>query len=97
MANVPSDPAPGLVITVTGEDLDLRGNGIGRWQTWVISVPGLLPGEVARVQLQQRKRSLWIARKTESLLPATDSRKPPCILAKDCGGCTLQHLSLIHI
>jgi len=93
MANVPSDPAPGLVITVTGEDLDLRGNGIGRWQTWVISVPGLLPGEVARVQLQQRKRSLWIARKTESLLPATDSRKPPCILAKDCGGCTLQHLA----
>ena len=92
MANVHSDPVPGLVITVTGEDLDLRGNGIARWQNWVIVVPFLLPGEVARVQLQQRKRSQWFARRTESLLPATDSRRPPCILANDCGGCTLQHL-----
>ncbi|MGC6483529.1 MAG: 23S rRNA (uracil(1939)-C(5))-methyltransferase RlmD [Synechococcus sp.] len=92
MANVHSEPVPGLLITVTGDDLDLRGNGIARWQTWVVSVPFLLPGEVARVQLQQRKRSLWLARKTESLLPAQNFRKPPCILAKDCGGCTLQHL-----
>ena len=92
MATVHPDPVPGLVITVTGEDLDLRGNGIARWQNWVIVVPFLLPGEVARVQLQQRKRSQWFARRTESLLPATDSRRPPCILANDCGGCTLQHL-----
>ena len=92
MANVHSDPVPGLVITVTGEDLDLRGNGIARWQNWVIVVPFLLPGEVARVQLQQRKRSQWFARRTESLLAATDARRPPCILANDCGGCTLQHL-----
>ena len=92
MATVRPDPVPGLVITVTGEDLDLRGNGIARWQNWVIVVPFLLPGEVARVQLQQRKRSQWFARRRESLLPATDSRRPPCILANDCGGCTLQHL-----
>ena len=92
MANVKSDPVPGLVITVTGDDLDLQGNGIARWQNWVVVVPSLLPGEVARVQLQQRKKTRWFARRTESLLPATDARKPPCILAKDCGGCTLQHL-----
>ncbi len=92
MANISSNPVPGLVITITGEDLDLRGNGIARWQNWVIVVPSLLPGEVARVQLQQRKRSHWIGRRTESLLAASDARKPPCILASDCGGCTLQHL-----
>jgi len=93
MAETNPNPVPGLVITVTGEDLDLRGNGIARWQNWVVVVPFLLPGEVARVQLQQRKRSQWFARRTESLLPAIDGRKPPCILANDCGGCSLQHLS----
>ncbi len=93
MAETNPNPVPGLVITVTGEDLDLRGNGIARWQNWVIVVPFLLPGEVARVQLQQRKRSQWFARRTERLLPAVDGRKPPCILANDCGGCSLQHLN----
>ena len=92
MAETNPTPVPGLVITVTGEDLDLRGNGIARWQNWVVVVAGLLPGEVARVQLQQRKRSQWLARRTESLLAAVDGRKPPCILANDCGGCSLQHL-----
>ena len=92
MAKTVHDPVPGLVITVTGDDLDLHGNGIARWQNWVIVVPSLLPGEVAKVQLQQRKRSRWFARRTESLLPAVDARRPPCILANDCGGCTLQHL-----
>ena len=93
MAETNPNPVPGLVITVTGEDLDLRGNGIARWQNWVVVVPFLLPGEVARVQLQQRKRAQWLARRTESLLPAIEGRKPPCILANDCGGCSLQHLN----
>ena len=51
MAKTVHDPVPGLVITVTGDDLDLHGNGIARWQNWVIVVPSLLPGEVAKVQI----------------------------------------------
>jgi len=96
MADVLTAPEPGLVITLKGADLNLKGEGLARWQGWVIVVPGLLPGEVARVQLQQRRRSQWNGRRTETLFPAPGARKPPCILAESCGGCTLQHVEDDH-
>lgn len=92
MAEMDPRPEPGLTITLKGEDLTLQGEGIARWQGWVIVVPDLLPGEVSRVQLQQRRRSQWRGRRIETLLPAEGARQAPCIHADRCGGCTLQHL-----
>lgn len=83
---------PGLTIDVSAMDLDRDGCGLARWQDWVIVVPDLLPGETARVQLQQRQRSRWRSRRLELLTASPARRRPPCILASDCGGCTLQHL-----
>lgn len=85
-------PRPGLTIEVEAVDLDRDGKGVARWNNWVIVVPGLLPGERAKVQLQQRQRSRWLSRRVESVTVSRDRRRPPCILANDCGGCTLQHL-----
>ena len=39
----------------------------------------------------QRKKSQWFARHLKTLVAAPGARKSPCILAKDCGGCSLQH------
>ena len=55
-------PSPGLIIDVEATDLDQHGFGISRWNGWVIVTPDHLPGEKARVQLQQRQRSRWRAR-----------------------------------
>lgn len=85
-------PKPGLVVQLEGIDLDRDGNGLARWNNWVIVVPGLLPGEKASVQLQQRRKSRWLSRLVQRHSHSEDRRKPPCILASDCGGCTLQHL-----
>ena len=86
-------PSPGLVIDVEATDLDQHGFGISRWHGWVIVTPDHLPGEKARVQLQQRQRSRWRARRLTLLRPSPSRQRPPCILATECGGCTLQHLS----
>lgn len=93
MTSLPDSPKPGLKITVQGEDLDRQGRGIARWNGWVITVPELLPGETASVQLLQRQRRLWLGRKVQTLEPSPQARRPPCILAHTCGGCTLQHIS----
>ena len=87
-----TSPKPGRLIEVEAVDLDRDGHGLARWMGWVIVVPDLLPGERAQVQLQKRQRSRWLSRRI-SLIRASDGRRrPPCILAADCGGCTLQHL-----
>ena len=92
--NLNSDePRPGLSINVEAVDLDRDGKGLARWNNWVIVVPDLLPGERANVQLQQRQRSRWLSRRVEQISDSKDRRRPPCILANDCGGCTLQHLA----
>ena len=93
MAQSLSDPpVAGQIITVLGTDLNHQGLGLARWQGWVVIVPQLLPGEEAQVQLLQRKKSQWFARHLKTIVAAPGARKPPCILAKDCGGCSLQHL-----
>ena len=87
-------PHPGLTIDVVGEDLDQQGRGLARWNGWVITVPELLPGEEAKVKVQQRQRRMWLARRVEIISSSPHARRPPCILARDCGGCSLQHLSV---
>ncbi|MEB3253884.1 MAG: 23S rRNA (uracil(1939)-C(5))-methyltransferase RlmD [Synechococcus sp.] len=88
----PTSPRPGLLVQLTATDLDRNGDGLARWNNWVIVVPGLLPGESADVQLQQRVRSRWLSRVVHRHNDDSGRRQPPCILARDCGGCSLQHL-----
>jgi 23S rRNA (uracil1939-C5)-methyltransferase len=74
-------------------DLGHEGQGIGRWGDAVVFVPGALPGERVRVRLLHRARRHWLA-ELQSLIVASDQRRrPPCVLADRCGGCSLQHLS----
>jgi len=87
----PQVPRPGLIIDVEATDLDREGRGVARWNSWVVVVPDLLPGERARVQLQQRQKARWLSRRLELRHSSPERRSRPCILAKDCGGCTLQH------
>ena len=88
-------PTPGGVVEVECRDLDRDGKGLASWNNWILVIPDLLPGERARVQFQQRQRSRWIARTVELLSPSEHRRKPPCMLANQCGGCTLQSLDEI--
>ena len=96
MTDVTSPHSPplrvGQHLDLTVDDLDQEGRGVGRSEGQVVFVAGGLPGERLRVRLSHRARRHWFAELEERLLSSPDRRRPPCILAERCGGCTLQPL-----
>ncbi len=73
-------------------DLAADGRGIGRCEGEVVFVAGGLPGDQVRLRLSGRSRGQLQGRIEQILVPSADRRRPPCILADHCGGCTLQAL-----
>ena len=87
-------PGPNAEISIT--DLTQHGDGIGRLEEAdgsVGFVAGAVPGDRVRVRLQGRRRRFWPAELVVVVEPSPDRRRPPCILADHCGGCSLQPLS----
>lgn len=73
--------------------LNHQGDGVGRLAGQVCFVPGGLPQETVRVRLRHAARRHWLAELETVLEPSPERRRPPCILADRCGGCSLQHWS----
>lgn len=89
------DPVPhpiGSRLTVRITDLNHDGQGVGRAGDQVVFVDGALPGETVEVVVRHRAKRHLLAEHRSTLLLSPDRRKPPCILAERCGGCSVQHL-----
>ena len=72
-------------------DLSSEGAGIGEADGRVVFVEGALPGEWVEARLTAGSRGR-LHGELRNLEQASDQRRqPPCILAADCGGCSLQH------
>ena len=78
-------------VQVTGLSHD--GQGVARLGSHVLFINGALPGESIRARLTYKAKRHWIAEMEELLQASSDRQKPPCILADNCGGCSLQHFS----
>lgn len=78
--------------TLQIDDLTREGMGLGRLDGQVVLVAGALPGDRARVRITHQARRHAVATLVSLLEPSPDRRRPPCILADRCGGCTLQAL-----
>ena len=74
------------------DDLSHQGEGIGRVGPEVVFVAGGLPGDRLRIRLMRRHKGNWSAEIAGIIDPSPDRRRPPCILADHCGGCSLQPL-----
>jgi len=85
-------PAP-VDANITVERLGAQGDGIGAHNGAPVYVPGLLPGEEARVRLGDKKGEGRIAEVLEVLQPAPERITPPCAYADQCGGCSVQHMA----
>lgn len=72
-------------------DLNHRGEGVARLAGQVCFVPGALPQETVRARLRRAARRHWSADLEAVLVASPDRRRPACILADHCGGCSLQH------
>ncbi|MFO0017732.1 MAG: 23S rRNA (uracil(1939)-C(5))-methyltransferase RlmD [Synechococcaceae cyanobacterium] len=72
------------------DDLTQEGQGVARHDGQVIFVPAALPGDRARVRIIGRRRRHLLGRLEAIINASPQRRKPPCILADHCGGCSLQ-------
>ncbi len=57
-----------------------------------VFVPGVLPGERARIRLVEQKRSFARGALVEVLRPSAERVLPLCPAAAACGGCHYQHM-----
>ena len=85
---LPRDPQ---LVTVDG--FTHGGEGVARLQGKAVFVPGALPDEVVRVQVEDDRARWARARLLEVVEASPDRVAPPCPYVPDCGGCDLQHAS----
>ncbi len=83
---------PGSVIKVICHDLDKSGIGICKFESIVIFVQGLIPGDLAEVTCTYNKGNLWHAELNELINQSIYRREPSCKVFNDCGGCSLQQI-----
>jgi 23S rRNA (uracil1939-C5)-methyltransferase len=72
------------------------GGGIVRDGERTVFVPGVVAGETVEYSLAGRLRSAWRGRLLRVLEPSPERVAPPCPHYGDCGGCNLQHMSLVE-
>lgn len=73
------------------QKLDEQGRGIVSFNHSMIPVPGLLPGELAEIELYRRGEES-LGRLNNIIEKSSDRVENFCIYAKNCGGCQLGHL-----
>ncbi|MCL5781013.1 MAG: 23S rRNA (uracil(1939)-C(5))-methyltransferase RlmD [Firmicutes bacterium] len=82
----------GDLLDLTIQGLGHAGEGVGRYENLAVFVPGVLPGERARVRIALVKKSFARGEVVDILEQAPNRVVPPCPASRRCGGCQLQHL-----
>ena len=72
--------------------LDSEGRGIAEFNGRKFAIKGLLPGELATMELVYRAKETG-ARLCQVLEPSPDRVEPSCPVFDKCGGCQLLHMS----
>lgn len=73
--------------------LSSNGDGVARHHGIVVFVADTAPQELVRAQISEFKKNFARAKLVEVLQPSPQRRTPPCPVARECGGCTWQHLT----
>ena len=75
------------------EEMGAEGEGIGKVDGYTLFVKDAIPGDRVLVKVIKTKKSYGYARLMEILSPSVDRVEPACNVARQCGGCQLQHVS----
>lgn len=73
------------------EDLGSEGQGVGKINGYTLFVKDALAGDKVRVKVMKTKKSYAYAKLLEIIEPSGWRTEPACPVAKQCGGCQLQH------
>lgn len=74
------------------EDMGKDGEGIGHVDGFTLFVKNTVIGDRVRAKVMKAKKNLAYARMTELIEPSPFRVEPACSRARECGGCTLQHV-----
>lgn len=78
-------------LEITGTTHD--GNGVGRYNDFVIFVPACAEGERVKVHIVSVKKNLAYGKLLEILRPSPARVDPDCEVFLKCGGCVFRHIS----
>ena len=82
------------ILTLTADNLGADLEGICRYEGMAVFVPGLLPGETARIRIVKVEKRYAFGR-MEALpeIPSPSRRDPDCSAYPRCGGCSCRHMA----
>ncbi len=83
----------GEVYEIQITDLSTDGRGIGRIEGMVTFVPGLVPGDTARILITKVRKHIAEGKMDELLAPSSHRVEPRCRYDSQCGGCAMQSLN----
>lgn len=78
---------------ITIEDMGNEGEGIGHIDGMTVFVKDTVIGDVALIKVIKIKKSIAYGRLMKLITPSPYRVEPKCKLARQCGGCTMQHVS----
>ena len=73
-------------------DIGHKGEGIGRYNDFVIFADNCLPGDVCRIKILKVKKSYAYGKVEKILEPSALRVEAPCAVAEKGGGCSLMHM-----
>jgi len=84
----------GDVLELSPDALVAGGEAICRVDGFPLFVPGIYPGDVARVEVVEVKKGFGRGQVVELLTPSPQRRRDPCPASDECGGCDWAELRL---
>ncbi|MBI3869086.1 MAG: class I SAM-dependent RNA methyltransferase [Verrucomicrobia bacterium] len=86
-------PQVGQSVVLSIHDVGFGGEGVGRHGSFVVFVPGTIPGESVEAEVTEVKKQFARARLKAIVQPSPDRAQPRCEYYGLCGGCQYQHVS----
>lgn len=81
------------ILTLDIVDMGNEGEGVARLEGYTLFVKDALPGDVIRGKVMKTRKHFGYVRLLEILTPSPNRVEPECPVARQCGGCQLQHCS----
>jgi tRNA/tmRNA/rRNA uracil-C5-methylase (TrmA/RlmC/RlmD family) len=78
-------------VELTISEVVYKGRGLARLDGFVVFVPGVLPDEVVKARITQRRKNFAEAELIEVVKPSASRKEPDCPLSAVCPGCCYLH------
>lgn len=79
--------------TVTITDVTNLGDGIAKLDGYTLFIPGTVTGDVAEIKAIKLKKNYGYGKLNKLLTPSSHRAQPLCPVHRQCGGCSLMHMS----